>query len=214
MTPPPVMPPAWERSAEVGPLTGFFTTFTDILRAPAAFFSSLPADGPAAPALIFWALTTLPPLVVSGLEGYSFLNEMLDIVMTAPRPGVLELPWWIFGIVAPLVQFASLLSGLAAVHIILALLGRARGGWRGTFRAGGYASAPALLGFIPLIGTLIAGLGTMMLQYLALRRIHAAPAWAVLLAYLIPVIAVLLIGAGIMLIIIALVAPSVLGLPG
>ncbi len=210
---PPQMPPAWERFREVGPLSAFFGTLFDILRAPGAFFSRLPTDGSVRAALVFWVVTTLPPFVVSGIEGYSFMQETIDIIMTAPRAGMFEVPWWIFVIVAPLVQFASLLCGLAMVHLILTLLGHARGGWRGTWRAGGYASAPAVLGFLPLIGVLVAGLWTAVLQYVALRRVHAAPVWAVLLAYLIPVVAVLLIAVGLVLVVIAFVAPSFLGLP-
>jgi|GEM_PF-2565943 len=212
--PPPHEIPPWERFREAGPLSAFIGTLWSVLRSPALFFSRLRADGPVRPALLFWIVTTLPPFVVSGIEGYSFMQETIDILMTAPRPGVFEIPWWIFVVVAPLVQFASLLSGLAMVHLVLTLLGYARGGWRGTWRAGGYASAPAVFGYLPLVGVLVAGIWTAVLQYMALKRVHAAPTWAVLLAYLIPVAGIMAIGIGLVLIVIAVVAPAFLGLPG
>jgi hypothetical protein len=61
---------------------------------------------------------------------------------------------------------------------------------------------------------LLAGIWTAILQFMALRRVHEAPVWAVLLAYLVPVMGVLAIGVGLVLIIIAFAAPAYLGLPG
>lgn len=204
------MPPAWERIEDEGPLTGFFGTAIDVIRAPIPFFEALSPTGPVASVIGFWLLTTLPPMVISGLSAWTFLNEMVEILVTAPEPVYLAIPWWVFVIVAPLLQFASLLADLCAVHVLLSLMGRARGGWSGTFRAGGYASAPALFGYIPYIGALAGGLWVAILQFVALRRIHDVPVGILLLAYLLPVVVILILAAAAVVAAIAIISPDLL----
>ncbi|MCK4772684.1 MAG: hypothetical protein KAT18_07170, partial [Candidatus Latescibacteria bacterium] len=132
--------PSWERLKELGPLTAFFRTAWNVIAGPVRFFEALPARGPVIPAILFWALTTLPPMVFSGIQANSFLKEVFSMTMTAPRPGYLEIPWWVFTVAAPLLQFTCLLGGLAVVHMLLQMMGYDRGGWSGTYRAAGYAS--------------------------------------------------------------------------
>ncbi len=207
------MPPAWERIAEAGPLTAFFGTVIDVIRAPIRFFESLSPSGPAASVIGFWMLTTLPPMVISGISAHAFLREMLEILVTTPEPVFITIPWWVFVIVAPLLQFASLLADICAVHTLLKMMGHARGGWSGTFRAAGYASAPAIFGYIPYVGALVGGLWMGVLQFVALKRIHQVPTWILLLAYLLPVVVILILATATVVIVISLIAPDLLGLP-
>lgn len=209
----PQMPPAWERISETGPLTAFFGTIIDVVRAPILFFEALPPSGPVARVVGFWILTTLPPMFISGISAYAFLNEMLEILVTSPEPLYFTIPWWVFVIVAPLLQFASLLADLCAVHVLLKLMGHARGGWGGTFRAGGYASAPAIFGYIPYVGALVGGVWMGILQFIALKRIHQVPVWILLLAYLLPVVVILILAVATVVIVVSLIAPDLLGLP-
>jgi len=208
------MPPAWERIGDDGPLTAFFGTILDVLRAPIRFFEELQPAGPVAAVIGFWLLTTLPPMVISGVSAYAFLQEMIEILVTAPEPMTFTIPWWAFVIVAPLLQFTSLLADLCAVHVLLKMMGHARGGWRGTFRAGGYASAPAIFGYLPYVGAMIGGLWMGILQFVALKRIHQAPTGILLLAYLLPVVAILIVAAATVVIAISLISPDLLTIPG
>ncbi len=111
-----------------------------------------------------------------------------------------SIPWWVFVIVAPILQFASLLADICAVHILLKMMGHDRGGWRGSFRAGGYASAPAVFGYIPYIGAMVGGLWMGVLQFVGLKRIHQVPTGILLLAYLLPVVVILILAAAAMVI--------------
>lgn len=205
---PPQMPPALERLSEVGPLTGILQTLLDVIRAPILFFERLSPTGPVLRVILFWMLTTLPPLGWAGLHTYEFLQETLALTMTAPMPVQFTVPWWLFVIVAPLLHFVSLLSGVAGVHLLLQIMGHARGGWRGTFRACGYASAPAVLGFVPYVGAPIGGIWMGLLQFIALRRIHNVSFGMLLLAYLLPVLVVIIFAVGLVVVILALVGPN------
>ena len=104
-------------------------------------------------------------------------------------------------------------ADICAVHILLRLMGHASGGWRGSLRAGGYSSAPAVLGFVPYAGAMMGGLWIMVLQFVALKRVHRAPTGILLLAYLLPVVAVLILAAAAMVIAISLISPDLLALP-
>jgi hypothetical protein len=202
------LPPAWERLAERGPLTSFFGTVIAAVSRPDRFFRELDPDGPIGPALSFWLLTTLPPLVVSGFSGNRMLDRLLSGELTASAPLDWHIPWWILPVVAPLVQFASILLGLAVVHLVLRGLKEAHGGWSGTVRAAGYASAPAVFGLVPIAGAPIAGLWAAVLQFMALRRVHGARTSALLAAYILPVMAVLLVAVLLAVIAIRVYAPE------
>lgn len=152
-------------------------------------------------------------MVVAGIQANSLLKEVLSLTLTAPRPAYFEIPWWVFTVAAPLFQFACLLGGLAVVHMLLQIMGYDRGGWRGTYRASGYASGPAVFGFVPLLGAPLSALWVGVLQYIALKRVHRVPTGILLLAYLVPVAAILLVVVGVVLVVLALVAPDLLGLP-
>jgi hypothetical protein len=167
--------PAWERRSELGPLTGFFTTLVEVLAHPRTFFESLNPVGPPGSALIFWGLATLPPLVVSGAGTHGFIE-------------------WLFVVVLPLLQCASLLGVVLLIHVILTLLGGAKGGLRGTLRAAGYGAAPALISLVPLVGGMVAGLWVGILQYYALFWVHRCGHGRLLLAYLLPAILAVVAG--------------------
>ena len=202
------LPPAWERPAERGPLTSFFATVIAVVSGPDRYFRELDPDGPIGPALSFWSLTTLPPLVVSGFSGNRLLNRLLSGELTASAPLDWHIPWWVLTVVAPLVQFANILLGLAVVHLVLRGLKEAHGGWSGTMRAAGYASAPAVFGLVPIAGAPIAGLWMAILQFMALRRVHGARTSVLLAAYLLPVLAALLVVALLAVIAIRIFAPD------
>ncbi|MFC1544079.1 YIP1 family protein [Gemmatimonadota bacterium] len=208
------LPPAWERLAERGPLTAFFATIGAVLSGTDRFFRELDPDGPIGPALSFWLLTTLPPLVVSGFSGNRLLDRLLSGELTASAPLDWHIPWWVLPVVAPVVQFASILLGLAIVHLVLRGLKEAHGGWSGTLRAAGYASAPAVLGLVPIAGAPIAGLWAAILQFMALRRVHGARTSALLAAYILPVLAVVLVAVLLVVIAIRIYAPDLGSLVG
>lgn len=201
--------PAWEQMAETGPLTAFFRTIADVVARPTSFFTQLSPEGPVGRVIGFWAATALPPLVVVGISANALIRNLITVTLSAPQPAQWRIPWWVLTVAAPLLQFLSLLFGLVVVHLVLQMLDEDRGGWSGTFRAAGYASAPAVFGLVPIVGAPVAGLWVAILQFKALRRVHRAGIGMLLLAYLLPVVVALAIGIGLALILVVLIAPEV-----
>ncbi|MFO7767870.1 MAG: YIP1 family protein [bacterium] len=186
--------PAWERTRDLGPLTGFFVTVRETLTRPRDFFEGLSAEGPWERVLGFWALTSLPPMAAAGVSAHRFVQRIPELAQVDPASVPFHVPWWVFTIAGPLLQFLGLLFGLALVHLVLRLLGGGEEGWTGSLRAAGYASSPALLGFIPVAGGLIGGLWAALLQYYALLRVHREHPGRLLLAYLLPVLLFAVVG--------------------
>gem|GEM_PF-7117617 len=62
------------------------------------------------------------------------------------------------------------------------------------------------------MGAPLAALWVALLQFLALKRIHRVPTGILLLAYLLPAAAILLLGVGVLLVVMAIVAPDILGI--
>jgi hypothetical protein len=201
--------PAWEQMAEVGSLTAFFRTIIEVVGSPSSFFTRLSPQGPVRRVIGFWAATALPPLVVAGISANALIHDLITVTLNAPQPVQWRIPWWVLTVAAPLMQFMSLLFGLAVVHLVLQMLGEDRGGWSGTFRGAGYATAPGVFGLVPVVGAPVAGLWVAILQFMALRRVHRTGFGMLLLAYLLPVVAATIIGIGLALILVALLAPEV-----
>jgi hypothetical protein len=186
--------PPWEERADVGALTAFVATVGRVLIHPRAFFVRLPAKGPVAEVILFWMLTTLPPLMVSGAGTHHFLERLPDLINVDPASIPFHFPLWVFVMVLPLLQLVALLSAVLLVHLMLSLLGGAGGGLVATLRAAGYASAPALVGLLPLVGGLVAGLWVGVLQYYALWKVHRTGHTRMVLAYLLPALLAVALG--------------------
>lgn len=203
--------PPWERTGQVGPLTGFFATVWQVLSAPRDFFEGLDASGPWERVLGFWALTSLPPMVWAGLSAHRFVQRIPELAQVDPSAVPFHIPWWVFVVLGPALQFLSLLFGLVLVHLVLRLIGGGQGGWTGSLRAAGYASSPAILGFVPVVGGLIGGLWAALLQYYGLLKVHDEDSWRLLLAYLLPVLLFLALGGLLALAAIRYLAPHLEG---
>jgi len=206
--------PPWERTAELGPLTGFFTTVWAVLTRPSDFFGGLEAEGPWERVVGYWALTSLPPMVLAGMSAHRFVQRLPELAQVDPSAIPFHIPWWVFVVLGPALQFLSLLFGLALVHLVLRLLGGGQGGWTGSLRAAGYASSPAILGFVPVVGGLLGGLWAALLQYYGLLKVHRERAGRLLAAYVLPVL--LFLGTGSLLAVAAIryLAPYVEGVLG
>jgi hypothetical protein len=202
-------PPPWEQRADLGVLTAFFTTVGRILTRPRAFFGGLSPDGPVATVLLFWVLTALPPLMVGGAGTHDFLERLPALINVDPASIPFHFPLWVFVVALPLLQLGALLSAVLLVHAMLALLGGAKGGLAGSLRAAGYASAPALVGLVPLVGGLVAGLWVGILQYFALWKVHRTDHTRLVLAYLLPAFIAIALGIALAAALVPVISPLV-----
>lgn len=88
--------------------------------------------------------------------------------------------------------------GLAIGVGILFLIGRlfqSRGTYLGLFRGGGYASAPTALGIVPVVGTIVGSVWSIVLMIRAVRETQEVTDGAAVAIVLIPVAVGILIAA-------------------
>jgi hypothetical protein len=72
------------------------------------------------------------------------------------------------------------------IHLGVSVLAPQNRGFAATLRATAYGFAPMLLAVVPMIGHLLGGLWTLVLQTVAVGQIHRVPALRAVLAVLLP----------------------------
>jgi hypothetical protein len=93
--------------------------------------------------------------------------------------------WLIF---SPVFVIVGLFIQSAIYHVMLMIVGGGRRGFGVTLRSVCYGSTPQLLGLVPICGSLVGGIWTMVLVIMAAIYGHRTDAWRVILAYFLPMI--------------------------
>lgn len=163
-------PTPWERRGQLGLFNGLVETVKRSSMAPAQFFASVDPKGSAFDAFLYgWVLTTFGAAMtflvsLVQLGGY---RAMLENLLTTGRqldPEMERMVEWLMdhpGMLGTGAFFSTVLfyplSFLilsAIIHLGCLAFGAAKNGFGATARVVGYSSAPALLGWIPVIGGL------------------------------------------------------------
>lgn len=101
-----------------------------------------------------------------------------------------------YGAVSPLVGFflspvillAALYISAGVVHLLLLMFGGAEHGFGTTVRVFCYAYSPALFGVVPVVGSLVGGIWSLVLSIIGLREAHQTATWKSVVAVLVPTV--------------------------
>lgn len=151
--------------------------------APRAFFSSGPAAGDVGPlrfaatvALIVSPTSTLLGMLVDRASFGDALARALVMVF-----------------LAPILISLQIRVTAAIIHLFLRLVGGAKGPFSATLACIGYATAPAALAIVPVVGSIVGAVWQLVIIVIALRRRqNAGAATAVAAVLALPVLAVAL----------------------
>lgn len=155
----------------------------------ARFFRSLPVPGPIGPALIYFLIIGIPAAGLSlfwqMLGRLAFTSIGLSDSGAAAKPS-----GWL-----PVIQFLSsplwLLVGIGFSfvihHLFLLLFGGARRGAGTTLRVLAYSYSPALFAIVPVLGTMVGWIWTLVLAIIGLREAHRTDTWRAACAILVPI---------------------------
>ena len=191
LTPDPGFP--WPPPEEGPILTAFAATWKGSTFDPGRFFAETPRDKGTGAAIVYY-------LAIGILVGAATLFwEMVPLF-----GGMVEDPWageMGYPSMHPLVRFllvpAVLLLGLfiwgAVVHVLLMIFDGATHGFGTTVRVICYAYSPALFGVVPVLGTIVGGIWSLVLLIIGLREAHEAAAWKPVVAVLIPFLGMLFV---------------------
>ncbi len=178
-------PSPWEDREQAGLWPGIYRSFRDVLLSPAVFFRHLHHRNglrePLAVGLLFGSLGVMLSLfwdfvmAAWGLGGgINGLASRLNITLLFPLLLVLS----------PLMVAAALFVMSGVLHLLLLTVRGAKNGFEGTFRVLAYGQATQILGAVPFVGGVIAGIWFLVVLIVGLREIHETTYARVILAFL------------------------------
>ena len=187
--------PPWERRKRFGLLNALYLTIKDVLLAPGRFFHRMPSQMGLTQPLLFALLL--------GVVG-TFIVWMYSLVSTSLQMAVfgdfsngrsslhsfflfLSSPFWVA--IAIFVQ-ASL------THGVLILLSGGRLGFEATFRVAAYSEATSVILLLPICGSQIAIVWSLVVLIIGLYNIHEIEPWKAVVAVLAPMLVCLSIVGG------------------
>ncbi len=184
---PSTTPTPWERRAELGLVQGLWQTFKKSLFEPQKFWPTVPADGPLLDALTYsWLLTIFTSLLSIPMTWLNFaqmresMAEMSKAMEQLREVGkafeaIGDQPL-IFAVGLSVVSIISYPLGLVFISGLTYLgglmFGASERGFNATFRAIAYAQGPNVFNAVPVIGGLVAGLWTLILEVMALQAMQ------------------------------------------
>lgn len=110
-------------------------------------------------------------------------------------------------VIAPLFAIVSIFFTSAVYHVCLKIFGGANNGYEATFRAINYGSSAQVLGVIPIVGSVVAGIWALVLNIIGLKEMHKTTYARAILAVLLPVI----ICCGFIILVVATIFGAALG---
>ena len=184
----------WENRSELGIWEGIYQTFKAVLLSPEKFFQSMIFTGgikePLAYGLLFGSMGTMLGFFWQFLIIGSSLQS-IDQGLTGQFP--MGLIFLMIMIISPIFVILTLFLTSGIMHLMLLIVSGGKNGFEATFRVISYSQATQILGLIPLIGGMIGGFWMVIVQFIGLRAIHDISYLKLVMAFLIPVVALIVI---------------------
>ncbi len=187
----------WERLDIYGFFPGLVQTIKRVMLAPAYFFAAMPVGGGLMRPLAFYVLVGM----VSVIAQYIFQVMGMQFMFGADDSGVPPEAFGLMGVMSagmlliyPLLLAGGLFIGAGIQHVLLLLFRAGSQGYEATFRVAAYASAPFILGVVPLLGNVIGGIWGFVLIIIGLKYAHDTTYGRVLAAIFAPLVALVFLG--------------------
>ena len=183
--------PVWETS---GPLaTRFIETVRGVLLNPVVFFRTMRRSGALGPPLIFGIAGTLIGGVIGALYQLMFMTMgggFGDLTAARDTAFVGLLSSGCIVVVAPVAAILGMFIAAGIYHLMLLLLGGARGTFETTIRVVAYTmGSTSLLQILPMCGSLLAAVWSIVVNIIGLAQAHEVSTGKAAAAVLLPVVA-------------------------
>jgi hypothetical protein len=190
--------PPWERPEDANPFQAFFETVGDVLLSPKQTFRTMAVTAGMGRPYVFWLLPSLLAWVLSTLIQSVVLAILAAIGLPAQSGGPVQAAIGLgMVLVAP---FA--LAGL--YHLMLAVVGAGRNGFRATFRVVAYqGGSTALFAWVPIIGGLLALVWGTYITVVGLAQTHETSVGRAVLAVALTVLFIIVVVVAIVVIALA-----------
>ncbi len=179
--------PPWERRDRFGLLNALYLTIKDVLMAPGRFFHRMPSHvGVIQPLLFAILLGVLGTFIV---WMYSLVSSSLQMALFGDfSNGRGSLGLFFLFLTSPLWVAVGVFVHAGLTHGVLLLLGGGRLGFEATFRVAAYSEATSIILLVPLCGSWLAIVWSLVILIIGLNNIHETEPWKAVLAVLAPLI--------------------------
>ncbi|NIQ37277.1 MAG: hypothetical protein GTN81_01605 [Proteobacteria bacterium] len=185
---------SWEDMENLGFMRAFFGTMWEVLFRPAGFFSRMPVGGGLGRPLVFALLMG----VLGGVFGliYQFLMMyFLGSVFSAEGFGTVNVPLMIGSAIGlPIITIIGVFIGSGVLHVSLMIVRGNRRGFEATFRVIAYAMSTQMLAIIPLLGGLVGGIWSLVIEIIGLRESHDITTGRAVFAVFLPILVIVFLG--------------------
>jgi len=189
----------WEDRSDVGLWQGIYQTFREALFSPGTLFSTMTYTGgmkePLAFGLLVGSIGSMFSLFwqflmfSGGIASFGLLvSDQLPIGLFFP----------VFLVVVPIFVTVSIFLYTTVLHLLLLMVKGGKNGYEATFRVVSYSQAAQMVGLVPLIGGWIGGIWQLIVQVIGLHEIHGTSYLRVILAFLIPVVLLIILAIAVL----------------
>ncbi len=172
----------WEDMARVGFFQAFLTTLREVLFSPTRFYRRMPTNRGLSNPLIFALILG----VLGGVLGLAWQQAFVPQLEQFPGTAT---PYLVgITIALPLIVLVTLFIGSAIVHLCLMVVGGNRRGFEATFRVIAYSWSTQIFALVPLIGSFIIPIYSLVIEIIGLRESHGTSTGRAALAIFLPLI--------------------------
>lgn len=172
------------------PIQSYVESVRDLVTRPADFFNGIARRGDFINPLIFALIGVLVAAVVSGVLGV--LGSIVGIGDQGIGGAFASLIGAVF--LVPVFYTIALFVYAGILHLLVYLIVKpATTGYEATFRVLSYSSVGQLVAWIPILGSLVAFVATVVLSVIGIREVHSTTTGKAALVVLIPAAVVFLL---------------------
>jgi hypothetical protein len=185
------------------PVESFVGTARDLVTRPVAFFRSMARRGDFVNPLIFALVCAVISASIGSFLGVWYATVGIGDTGVGGAIGALVASMFF----TPIISVIALFVCAGILHLLVALVVKpANAGFEATFRVVSYSNVAQLVGWVPVLGPLVAAVASIILSVIGVREVHETTTGKAALVVLIPAAVGLLIA----LLLIALVAAVLL----
>jgi hypothetical protein len=174
-------------------LGSLFPTAGQFITSPVRAYTKMSLTADLVRPIAYFVAFVLLGAVVSQFWSVLFWDQIMGFVKAfvppqfqsfIQRPSLVTITFGV--VIAPLISLIVLFIWSGILHLILALLGGAAGGFATTLRAVCYSRTADVGSVVPLLGGLVTFVWTRVLEIIGLSQAHRTERWKAALAVVIP----------------------------
>lgn len=192
----------WPPAEDESILAAFGETWKSATFDPARFFARLPRSDGIAGALIYYLVIGI--LVAGASLFWEMSSVMVGAMDVLYGDGGSPIEPVVGFLLSPILLVGLLFVSAGITHLLLLFFSAGRHGYGTTVRVFCYAYSPAIFGVVPLLGSLVGSIWTLVIVIIGLREAHGTETWKAGVSVLLPF--VIMMGLALLLAAIALAA--------